>query len=225
MAAQRPEHAHATDRPATATLPTRPAHTTTGWRQDRRPVVSKRPLHSLAAAKMSPHIHICPEPVLAAQPGPRPQRAAAVRPERIQPRIRNRIFCCIRAVEGEVEPLEGAGRTEPATGVERALCSRHVLALLGARERRRLRAAAVLCARRALCHHADHGEGVEGTRLDLVGPRTACAGLAQRADEGWAELKLLQPGRAHAGEDVQHGLQRVARVRRTRLARTSQGVC
>ena len=25
-------------------------------------------------------------------PGPRPQRAAAVRPERIQPRIRNRIF-------------------------------------------------------------------------------------------------------------------------------------
>ncbi len=35
--------------------------------------------------------------------------------------------CCIRAVEGEVEPLEGAGRTEPATGVERALCSRHVV--------------------------------------------------------------------------------------------------
>jgi len=33
---------------------------------DRRPVVSKRPLHSLAAAKMSPHIHIGPEPVLAA---------------------------------------------------------------------------------------------------------------------------------------------------------------
>jgi len=28
MAAKRPEHAHATDRPATATLPTRPAHTT-----------------------------------------------------------------------------------------------------------------------------------------------------------------------------------------------------
>ena len=47
MAAQRPEHAHATDRPATATLPPRPAHTTTGWRQDRRPVVSKRPLHNL----------------------------------------------------------------------------------------------------------------------------------------------------------------------------------
>jgi len=66
MAAPRPEHAHATDRPATATLPPRPAHTTTGWRQDRRPVVSKRPLHSLAAAKMSPHIHIGLEPVLAA---------------------------------------------------------------------------------------------------------------------------------------------------------------
>jgi len=66
MAAPRPEHAHATDRPATETLPPRPAHTTTGWRQDRRPVVSKRPLHSLAAAKMSPHIHIGPEPVLAA---------------------------------------------------------------------------------------------------------------------------------------------------------------
>ena len=46
MAAPRPEHAHATDRPATATLPPRPAHTTTGWRQDRRPVVSKRPLPS-----------------------------------------------------------------------------------------------------------------------------------------------------------------------------------
>ena len=66
MAAPRPEHAHATARPATATLPPRPAHTTTGWRQDRRPVVSKRPLHRLAAAKMSPHIHIGPEPVLAA---------------------------------------------------------------------------------------------------------------------------------------------------------------
>jgi hypothetical protein len=66
MAAPRPEHAHATDSPATATLPPRPYHTTTGWRQDRRPVVSKRPLHSLAAAKMSPHIHIGSEPVLSA---------------------------------------------------------------------------------------------------------------------------------------------------------------
>ena len=66
MAAPRPEHAHATDRPATATFPPRPAHTTIGWRQDRRPVVSKRPLHSRAAAKMSPHIRIGPEPVLAA---------------------------------------------------------------------------------------------------------------------------------------------------------------
>ena len=58
--------AHATARPATATPLPRPTHTTTGWRQDRRPVVSKRPLHRLAAAKMSPHIHIGPEPVLAA---------------------------------------------------------------------------------------------------------------------------------------------------------------
>jgi hypothetical protein len=66
MAAQRPEHAHATDSPASATLQPRPTHTTTGCLQDRRPVVSKRPLHSLAAAKMSPHIRIGPEPVLAA---------------------------------------------------------------------------------------------------------------------------------------------------------------
>ncbi len=66
MAAPRPEHAHTTDSPATATLPPRPYHTTTGWQQDRRPVVSKRPLHRLAAAKMSPHIHIGPEPVLSA---------------------------------------------------------------------------------------------------------------------------------------------------------------
>jgi hypothetical protein len=66
MAAPRPKHAHATARPATATPLPRPAHTTTGWRQDRRPVVSKRPLPRLAAAKMSPHIHIGPEPVLAA---------------------------------------------------------------------------------------------------------------------------------------------------------------
>ena len=48
------------------TFPPRPAHKTIGCRQDRRPVVSKRPLHILAAAKMSPHIHIGPEPVLAA---------------------------------------------------------------------------------------------------------------------------------------------------------------
>ena len=64
MAAQRPEHAHATELPATTTFPTRPAHTAIGWLQDRRPVVSKRPLHSCDAAKMSPHICICPQPVL-----------------------------------------------------------------------------------------------------------------------------------------------------------------
>ena len=42
---------------------TSPAPTTTGWREDRCPVVSKLPLHSCDAAKMSPHIS--PEPVLA----------------------------------------------------------------------------------------------------------------------------------------------------------------
>jgi hypothetical protein len=45
---------------------TSPAPTTTGWREDRCPVVSKRPLHSRAAAKMSPHIRIGPEPFLTA---------------------------------------------------------------------------------------------------------------------------------------------------------------
>jgi hypothetical protein len=44
---------------------TSPAPTTTGWWEDKCPVVSRRPLHSHAAAKMSPHIHIGPEPVLA----------------------------------------------------------------------------------------------------------------------------------------------------------------
>ncbi len=40
------------------------APTTTGWREDRCPVVSKQPLHSHAAAKMSQHICICQEPIL-----------------------------------------------------------------------------------------------------------------------------------------------------------------
>jgi hypothetical protein len=44
---------------------TSPAPTTTGWRDDKCPVVSKHPLHSRAAAKMSQHICIGPEPVLA----------------------------------------------------------------------------------------------------------------------------------------------------------------
>ena len=56
----RPHH------PSTETFTPRPAHTTIGRQQDRRPVVSKLPLHSRAAAKMSPHIHISPEPVLTA---------------------------------------------------------------------------------------------------------------------------------------------------------------
>ena len=58
----RPEHVHATDRPDTVI----------GWWQDRRPVVSKRPLHSHAAAKMSQDIRIGPEPVLAAHARPPP---------------------------------------------------------------------------------------------------------------------------------------------------------
>jgi hypothetical protein len=45
---------------------TSPASKTTGLLEDRCPVVSKRPLHSSAAAKMSPHIRIGPEPVLTA---------------------------------------------------------------------------------------------------------------------------------------------------------------
>ena len=66
MVSQHPEHTHATNLPDTVTFMTRPAHTTIGWLQDRRPVVSKLPLHSCAAAKMSTHIHIDLEPVLAA---------------------------------------------------------------------------------------------------------------------------------------------------------------
>ncbi len=65
MAAPRPDHAHATDLPATSTFTPRPAPTTTGWREDRCHVVSKPPLHSCATAKMSPHIRIGPEPILA----------------------------------------------------------------------------------------------------------------------------------------------------------------
>jgi hypothetical protein len=55
---------------------TSPAPTTTGWREDRCPVVSKRPLHSRAAAKMSPHIRIGPEPVLTAH-APSPPAAGS----------------------------------------------------------------------------------------------------------------------------------------------------
>jgi hypothetical protein len=62
---------------------TSPAPTTTGWPEDRCPVVSKRPLHSRTAAKMSPHIRIGPEPVLAAH-APSPPAAATARPEKLQ---------------------------------------------------------------------------------------------------------------------------------------------
>ena len=57
------------------------APTTTGWREDRCPVVSKRPLHSRAATKMSPHIRIGPEPVLAAHV-PSPPAAGSHCPDR-----------------------------------------------------------------------------------------------------------------------------------------------
>ena len=40
-------------------------------------------------------------------PGPCPQRAAAVRPERIQPRIRNRIFCNVCANDSFSLPQSG----------------------------------------------------------------------------------------------------------------------
>jgi hypothetical protein len=59
--------------PGACPRPSRHApHTTIGCRQDRRPVVSKRPLHSHAAAKMSQDIRIGPEPVLAAHARPPP---------------------------------------------------------------------------------------------------------------------------------------------------------
>jgi hypothetical protein len=58
---------------------TSPAPTTTGWREDRCPVVSKRPLHSRDAAKM--HIRIGPEPVLAAH-APSPPAAGSNSPAR-----------------------------------------------------------------------------------------------------------------------------------------------
>ena len=50
------------------------------WRQD-RPPVSKLPLHSSTAAKMSPHIRIGPEPVLAAH-APSPPAAGSHCPAR-----------------------------------------------------------------------------------------------------------------------------------------------
>jgi hypothetical protein len=63
---------------------TSPAPTTTGWQEDRCPVVSKRPIHSSrAAAKMSQRILIGPEPVLAAH-APSPPAAGSHWPEKIQ---------------------------------------------------------------------------------------------------------------------------------------------
>jgi hypothetical protein len=60
---------------------TSPAPTTTGCREDRCPVVNKLPLHSCAAAKMSPHIRIGPEPVLADH-APSPPAAGSHSPAR-----------------------------------------------------------------------------------------------------------------------------------------------
>jgi hypothetical protein len=60
---------------------TSPAPTITGWQEDRCPVVIKRPLHSRAAAKMSPHIRIGPESVLAAH-APSPPAAGSHCPAR-----------------------------------------------------------------------------------------------------------------------------------------------
>ena len=62
---------------------TSPAPTTTGCREDRCPDVSKQPHHSVATAKMSPHILICPEPVLTDH-APSQHRGSTVRQEKIQ---------------------------------------------------------------------------------------------------------------------------------------------
>jgi hypothetical protein len=99
MAAPRPEHAHVSTRPAAATPTPRhesPAPTTTGWREDKCPVVSKRPLHSRAAAKMSPHIRIGPEPVLAAH-APSPPAAGSHCPAREDsaPHCGTEFFLCL----------------------------------------------------------------------------------------------------------------------------------
>jgi len=130
--------------------------------------------------------------------------------------------CVPCAVEGEVERLELAGRAERAELVEVPLGPWNALALLRARERRARRRAAVLCAGRALRHDAADREGVEGAVLDPVRARAARAGHAERAAEGFrsqVERQLVEAGRAHTGKDVHHTLLRVARVRRTRLAR------
>jgi hypothetical protein len=72
---------------------TSPAPTTTGWRENRCPVVSKRPLHSRAAAKMSPHIRIDPEPVLTAH-APSPPAAGSHCPAREDSAPHCRVCVC-----------------------------------------------------------------------------------------------------------------------------------
>ena len=58
-----------------------PTTTRTGWREGRCPIIRKRPLHSQAAEKMSPHISIGPEPVLSAH-APSPPAANSHSPAR-----------------------------------------------------------------------------------------------------------------------------------------------
>jgi hypothetical protein len=71
-----------------------PAPTTTGRWKDRCPVVSKRPLHSSDAAKMSLHIRICPEPVLTVQaPSPSEDGSHCPAKEDSAPCCRT-IYCC-----------------------------------------------------------------------------------------------------------------------------------
>jgi hypothetical protein len=71
------------------TLTNRP---TTGCREDRCPVVSNRPLHSRAAAKMPPHIRICPDPVLADHAPSPPVADRHCLQRRFSSPLRNRIF-------------------------------------------------------------------------------------------------------------------------------------
>ena len=82
--------------PATVTFTTRPAHTTTGWRElaGKTDVLSSANGPSTTSLQQRCHrtSTSARSPSWPPMPGPCPQRAAAVRPERIQPRIRNRIF-------------------------------------------------------------------------------------------------------------------------------------
>jgi hypothetical protein len=71
---------------------TSPAPTTTGCWEDRCPVVSKRPLHSRATAKMSLHICIGPEPVLTDHSPSPPASGSHCPAKEDSAPLRNRIF-------------------------------------------------------------------------------------------------------------------------------------